>query len=1521
MVWPADGRRVAARRFRMLQFLVYEPRRLLTGMAFDSVQVIHQEQGMSPETQVIDVDVNGDGDLDLVALQGGEVRVFDNEQGSFRLREFPTLPQTTSDPEWTLGARLTAAADLDSDGDQDLLLAGANDHVLWLENVDSRGAFGQIHFVTDANAPVSAHDLDGDGDLDLVESNTYFDSDNWYLGWYENTDGRGHFLKSHRIAAGVSGQAHVLDVDGDNHQDLVLQGSSVVLLFRKQGPDATNWAVTELLRGDPNDPFLKSQVVPYDGNAWVDVAILSENGTTILHDVGLATASHPPRLSQSGAWSDYLADLNGDQRMDQIFLGGFVLTWRPQLADGSFPEPRDIHALRSWGDDLIARDWDGDADVDLLLQRKGRIEWFENRDGKGDFDTQPATIAESAVEREGEQFNADDPISRAVHTISRHRALQAARLLDWTGDGLDDLLIESYSSEQGRRSVLQMYPNRGGYFGESQVLLSDLMLAQGDAIPWNAADMDGDSRPDLAMNLGERVKVYRHSLDGQVLAEVPAAPGFRISGVDLVDVDHDGDRDLVYSQDSLDAPRARSIWWWETGNARGPFQLPTMLTGDLTEYTRSSWHDMTGDGHLELVTFQPSHSTTSVRTWRYDAAARSMVLLDEQIVTPMQHVYVADMDSDGVGDLIHSLSDDVVISWNRGLGKPFPQERMKLNAWEEVEDIGDIDGDGDPDLVVSGERFGWIENRRDEHVWEFHEAIWPAENYLSLRLLTSDLDGDQDDDLITLSETYNRVMVYSNRHVQFDWSLNQQLDRADLDAICLAFASGSHDLQYDTDKNGLFDFEDVASFQRRTLGIQVGDLDGDGQFSSSDLVLLMQRGRFEMDPPTVALWSEGDFDCSGRFDAGDFVLAIASSGYADWREQRSGAPARLDQFELWNGDDELAGFLGRPRALHADIDTDGDNDLLIQAELYQTWYRNDGPNRPLVSQTTMDTLAAIPSTVADIDSDGDLDWYIAEQLPSWYENVDGRGHFDLRHELAIPNLSWTVAPRFEDWDHDGDLDMIGLRTEDFEAPFRSLVLFENSDGRGAFREAMVLVSPLSSGERWHERPWDLADLDGDGWTDIVVPNDAWYRNVGGSLVERERVPVPLPTGTDFEGVQFHSVLSVDLDHDGDNDLIRQSFNRLYFSYNDGSGRFTHYASDIGADRFSVTDADDDGRWELVLSYSWSEQDTQWNELDRAGFGKSQLIPGDITFPPVLLDVNGDQRLELLAAVNNPWEPLVAFVHETPDRNSWKTTVPVFAPWDLREVNSFDVDGDGRLDLLARFARAERQWFRNLGEGKWSGPTVVPANTPWGSSLKSFDIDGDGDMDVANSQGWLENSPNDTDAEWHWFPKEPVSWQDMDQDGDIDLVSVDRWIANDDGTFSREAETLLPLFPGEKVIGAADFNQDGQTDLLTEDGYDVFVHYRRGDELIERRALHGSMNRSSVIWDVDQDGDLDVVTNASLWSENVDGQFLPARSFVESKRRGEIVDQVLADFDGDGFPELVTARKESNDVTLVKLHGA
>ena len=164
------------------------------------------------------VDLDGDGDADVLSASEADDSVtwYENTDG---LGTFSAGTDITTGAD---GARSVVAADLDGDGDADVLSASfTDDRVVWYENTDGEGTFSTGTDITssaDGVRVVFATDLDGDGDVDVLSASMTDDR----VVWYRNTDGEGTFSAGTEIDVVAGARAvFAADLDADGDADVV----------------------------------------------------------------------------------------------------------------------------------------------------------------------------------------------------------------------------------------------------------------------------------------------------------------------------------------------------------------------------------------------------------------------------------------------------------------------------------------------------------------------------------------------------------------------------------------------------------------------------------------------------------------------------------------------------------------------------------------------------------------------------------------------------------------------------------------------------------------------------------------------------------------------------------------------------------------------------------------------------------------------------------------------------------------------------------------------------------------------------------------------------------------------------------------------------------------------------------------------------------------------------------------------------------------------------------------------------
>jgi VCBS repeat protein len=162
-------------------------------------------------------DVDGDGGIDILSVDNGGNRVLWYENDGARPPAWTprVIAPTALDP-WGL-----FSADIDRDGDLDVLTASiGDDSLVWHENDGARPPNWTAHplpSTTDGPTSVTAADLDSDGDVDVICG-----SNDTTLAWYENDGGPSPAFVEHRIGSCVSPLAiDAARVDGDADTDVI----------------------------------------------------------------------------------------------------------------------------------------------------------------------------------------------------------------------------------------------------------------------------------------------------------------------------------------------------------------------------------------------------------------------------------------------------------------------------------------------------------------------------------------------------------------------------------------------------------------------------------------------------------------------------------------------------------------------------------------------------------------------------------------------------------------------------------------------------------------------------------------------------------------------------------------------------------------------------------------------------------------------------------------------------------------------------------------------------------------------------------------------------------------------------------------------------------------------------------------------------------------------------------------------------------------------------------------------------
>ncbi|MCA9212400.1 MAG: hypothetical protein KDB27_05010 [Planctomycetales bacterium] len=111
-----------------------------------------------------------------------------------------------------------------------------------------------------------------------------------------------------------------------------------------------------------------------------------------------------------------------------------------------------------------------------------------------------------------------------------------------------------------------------------------------------------------------------------------------------------------------------------------------------------------------------------------------------------------------------------------------------------------------------------------------------------------------------------------------DFDGDGTLDIDDINMLTEETASGANTASFDLTGDSIVNQSDIAAWldERNTW---VGDSNLDGEFNSTDFVVVFTANEYEDAVDGNSNWSEGDWNGDGDFDSSDFVAAFTAGGY------------------------------------------------------------------------------------------------------------------------------------------------------------------------------------------------------------------------------------------------------------------------------------------------------------------------------------------------------------------------------------------------------------------------------------------------------------------------------------------------------------------------------------------------------------------------------------------------------------------------------------------------------------------
>jgi len=441
-------------------------------------------------------------------------------------------------------------ADLNNDGDYDLIIGSIDEHPLYFENTGNNSNptfepgpdyFSVVEYL-DAEMGV-CNDIDGDGDLDFITGgftglNLYLNIGNTEIPEFEKVTG---FFDG--LGVGQNPIPDFADIDNDGDHDMVVgySESGLVKIYINTGNNEVAEFI-ELNSYEVGDVGLYAYPVFCDVDMDNDQDLVvgrDGHGFTFYKNTGDANSpvwetddTYFEGLAGETYWnSPTLADLTGEGKPDLIFgTASGPLNYFTQAGTPGNPEWLVNTTLFGGVMDVGGAsnpcffDYDGDGDLDLFTgSQLGDIKYYQNT----------GTPSGPAWEENSGSF-----------TSLKHSIYSAVAIDDVNNDGLTDAVVGDLSGN------LFYHRNTGSGFEFVSSAFQGIALGG-----WSSPCLvDFDNDGDLDIVAGSE-NGYLHYIENQGNAQEPdwnIVSGY-FSGIDvgsncvpaIVDIDYDEDWDIV----------------------------------------------------------------------------------------------------------------------------------------------------------------------------------------------------------------------------------------------------------------------------------------------------------------------------------------------------------------------------------------------------------------------------------------------------------------------------------------------------------------------------------------------------------------------------------------------------------------------------------------------------------------------------------------------------------------------------------------------------------------------------------------------------------------------------------------------------------------------------------------------------------------------------------------------------------------------------------------------------------------
>ncbi|UBF30105.1 FG-GAP-like repeat-containing protein (plasmid) [Kovacikia minuta CCNUW1] len=825
-----------------------------------------------------------------------------------------------------------------------------------------------------------------------------------------------------------------------------------------------------------------------DANGNVTRVRLDRAQQEIFSRDGLGTSTTFER-TDTGANKKYLVTKSTDARGHSVSYtydtkGNLVsmtdeLSKGVQATDSLFPHP-----LYESPGQTVAKDWDGDGNLDLIGSNGASVNIVYG-DGHGGFST-PTTL-----------------LPTGGHRLA---------IGDLNGDGRLDLVTGSFD---GKTLSVHLQQSTGTFLQPTDLTITN--SPGGEIVAIGLADLDGDQDLDLfslnGAGYGNELDNTKNNLNVWVnngqggFGTTPLTTQLgnqRPVAISSGDVNGDNRLDFVVSSKTYTLSGNQIIVASQQvsvllGQANAPFSIANTYTGG--EGVQTALGDVNGDGKLDLAMLASDSTSISLLTGQGDGSftALSGTPFSAPTGNLITSVFLKDVNGDGKLDLINTLTpgaNNVAVSFGQGNSTLGAAQFYQLTGATDRLLFGDFTTQAeDPslpgklDLLIPTEGVspnnGLLVNqgartfvaRPYADSRDFTVGNNPVVGSNPTAIATGDINGDSIPDVVTANAGTNTVSVGLGNGDGTFATIPDYAVGSSPQGVALGDLNGDGKLDFVT-----------ANYGNGTVSIGLGD--GKGFFAAASSIAVGAN------PTSVSL---GDLNGDDKLE---LVLTTSNQVSVLLNQTANGTLSFATRVDYGVGTTPKTAALG-------DINRDGKLDVVTANFGSGNLSVLLGAGNGTLGAATTYTVGTNPTSVAlgDVNGDGKLDLVSTNASTDVSKNSisvllgNGLGAFGTKTDYQVGYSPTAIG--LGDFNNDGKLDVLTANSSTM-----SLLL---GKGDGTF-PAKNRFDFLTTGS---PKAISLADLDLDGALDFVTANvgAAGAGSVSPRLNDLLRIGTPIGTGT------------------------------------------------------------------------------------------------------------------------------------------------------------------------------------------------------------------------------------------------------------------------------------------------------------------------------------------------------------------------------------------------------------------------